>query len=158
MQDSRIADRTSLEELYRTDGPKLWRALAAFTGVPEVASDALAEAYAQSLRRGRDLTSPRAWIWRVAFRMAAGEMQRLRAEGGVPTESGQAAPETLRDLVDALKAISPNQRLAVILHDYADKPIADVCEVMGIARATAYVHLSQGRRRLRALLEEEDDA
>jgi RNA polymerase sigma-70 factor (ECF subfamily) len=158
VQDSRITDRTSLEELYRTDGPKLWRALAAYTAIPEVASDALAEAYAQALRRGDELTSPRAWIWRAAFRIAAGEMQRLRAEGGATIDRGQAAPETLQDLVEALEAISPNQRLAVILHDYADKPIAEVCEVMGIARATAYVHLSQGRRRLRALLEEDDDA
>jgi len=158
VQDSRITDRTSLEELYRTDGPKLWRALAAFTAVPDVASDALAEAYAQALRRGDELTSPRAWIWRAAFRIAAGEMKRLRAEGGTPIDTGQRAPETLLDLVEALEAISPNQRVAVILHDYADKPIAEVCEVMGIARATAYVHLSQGRRRLRALLEEDDDA
>ena len=73
-------------------------------------------------------------------------------------EAAHTPPEPLRDLVDALRAISPNQRLALILHDYADKPINEVCEVMGIARATAYVHLSQGRRRLRALLEENDDA
>lgn len=157
MQDSRVTDRTSLEDLYRSDGPKLWRALAAYTALPEVASDALAEAYAQALRRGGELSSPRAWIWRTAFRIAAGEMQRLRNETGSERDGATQPPESIRDLVSALATISPNQRLAVILHDYADRPISEVCDVMGIARPTVYVHLSQGRRRLRALLEEDND-
>jgi RNA polymerase sigma-70 factor (ECF subfamily) len=151
------ADRT-LEELYRRDGPTLWRALAAYTGLPEVASDALAESYAQALRRGSELSSPAAWIWRAAFRIAAGEMKRISTEAPGTVEMAHAPPDSVRDLVDALKAVSPNQRLALVLHDYADRPMEEVCEVMGITRATAYVHLSQGRRRLRAQLEEVEHA
>ena len=48
------ADSTQqLEALYRDDGDRLWRALLVFAGDPEVASDAVAEAFAQALRRGR---------------------------------------------------------------------------------------------------------
>ena len=126
--------------------------------MPEVASDALAEAFAQALRRGDELTHPSAWIWRAAFRIAAGEMKRLRTEMSAAHESSTEPPEHLQELVEALRSISPNQRLAVILHDYADRPISEVCEVMGIARATVYVHLSQGRHRLRKLLQGDDDA
>ena len=158
MQDAQVSTGLTLEELYRKDGQTLWRALCGYTALPEVASDSLAEAYAQALRRGDALSSPSAWIWRTAFRIAAGEMKRIRTEVAGSVETVGAPPEPLQDLVDALKAISPNQRLAVILHDYADKPISEVCEVMGIARATAYVHLSHGRRRLRDLLKEDDDA
>jgi RNA polymerase sigma-70 factor (ECF subfamily) len=152
-----VSPERSVERLYREEGPTLWRALASYTAMPEVASDALAEAFAQALRRD-DLTNPSGWIWRTAFRIAAGEMKRLRAETAATHEPLTEPPVHLQELVEALRSISPNQRLAIILHDYADRPISEVCEVMGIARATAYVHLSQGRHRLRKLLEEEDDA
>lgn len=33
-----------LEGLYRAQGPRLWRALVAYSGDPEIASDAVAEA------------------------------------------------------------------------------------------------------------------
>jgi RNA polymerase sigma-70 factor, ECF subfamily len=156
VQDARVSPEQSVERLYREEGPTLWRALAGYTGLPEVANDALAEAFAQALRRD-DLSNPSAWIWRAAFRIAAGEMKRLREETSPSSEPSAEPPEDLQPLVEALRLISPNQRLAVILHDYADRPIPEVCDVMGIARATVYVHLSQGRHRLRKLLQEADD-
>ena len=57
-------------------------------------------------------------------------------------------------MIAALRTLSPNQRGAVVLHDYADRPVEEVAATLGMARATVYVHLSQGRRRLRKLLEE----
>jgi hypothetical protein len=53
-------------------------------------------------------------------------------------------------VVEALRQLSPNQRLAVVLHDYADRPVGEVAATLGASRATVYVHLSQGRRRLRS--------
>jgi len=54
--------------LYQQEGPKLWRAVFAYAGDREVASDAVAEAFAQFIRRGGGVREPRAWIWRAAFR------------------------------------------------------------------------------------------
>ena len=65
-------------------------------------------------------------------------------------------PDPVPELVAALARISPNQRLAVILHDYADRPTDEVAQIVGASRATVHVHLSQGRRRLRKLLEDRD--
>jgi DNA-directed RNA polymerase specialized sigma24 family protein len=39
------------------------------------------------------------------------------------------------------------------VHDYADRPTKEVAATLGVSMATVRVHLSQGRRRLRALLE-----
>src|SRR5437870_8933778 len=64
-----------VERIYREDGGRLWRAVLVFAGDPEVASDAVAEAFAQVLRRGRAVRSPGAWVWRAAFRIAAGELK-----------------------------------------------------------------------------------
>jgi DNA-directed RNA polymerase specialized sigma24 family protein len=46
--------------------------------------------------------------------------------------------------------------MAIVLHDYADRPTDEVASVLGVSRATVHVHLSQGRRRLRKLLEDQD--
>jgi DNA-directed RNA polymerase specialized sigma24 family protein len=67
-------------------------------------------------------------------------------------------PDPVRDLVDALKTLSPQQRLAIVLHDYADRPTTEVAAILGSSRATVHVHLSAARKRLRPLLEEHIDA
>ena len=51
-----------IEALYRADADRLWRAVYAFAGDAEIASDAVAEAYAQLLRRGSAVRDPAAWV------------------------------------------------------------------------------------------------
>ena len=144
-----------VEAVYRSEFPKMWRALYGYAGDAEVASDALAEAFARALRdqeRIRDLT---AWTWRVAFRLAAAELRRRGAS--VPgMQPSYEMPPPAPELVSALRQLSPNQRLAIVLHDYADRSTGEVAEALGCSRATVHVHLSQGRRRLRNLLEDAD--
>ncbi|MDP9300497.1 MAG: hypothetical protein M3P43_06340, partial [Actinomycetota bacterium] len=70
-----------IERLYREEGDRLWRAVVAWSGSSHVADDAVSEAFAQALRRGDELHDPMAWIWRVAFRTAAGELKARRREG-----------------------------------------------------------------------------
>ena len=65
-----------LEALFREQSPRLWRSLFSFTGDPDVASDALGEAFAQALARGDAIRDASAWVWRVAFIVARGEMKR----------------------------------------------------------------------------------
>jgi RNA polymerase sigma-70 factor (ECF subfamily) len=143
-----------IEAVFRVDGPRMWRALTAFTGDPDVASDAVAEAFAQALGRRGELRSPSAWIWRTAYLVARGELKSRAGEAStvdVPVEM----PEPVRDIVVALKGLSPNQRTAVLLHDYAGRPTREVAGILGVAPATVRVHLLNGRRRLRYLLEDE---
>src|SRR5688500_11642304 len=72
------AKATGIEELYRSDGDRIWRAVFAFTGDRAVASDAVAEAIAQAIRRGRAIRDPQRWVWRAAFRIAAGDLGKRR--------------------------------------------------------------------------------
>ncbi|HYU58536.1 MAG TPA: RNA polymerase sigma factor [Actinomycetota bacterium] len=144
-----------LEELYREHGGRLWRALVAYAGDPDVASDAMAEAFAQALGRGAALREPMRWVWRVSFRIAAGELKdrRRRASGlSPPVTTGD---EPADELVGLLSRLSPKQRAAIILHYYVGYSIGEVARVIGSSAATVRVHLSQGRKRLRRILEEE---
>lgn len=148
---------TGIERAYREQAPKMWRALLGYTGDPEIASDALAEAFARALRLDGEIRDVPAWTWRVAFRLAAGELRRRREVPTASEPTGYEMPEPVPELMRALRVLSPNQRLAVVLHDYGDRPTAEVAAIIGCSRATVHVHLSQGRHRLRDLLEDQDD-
>ena len=150
--------RDAVERVWRDDGPRLWRSLVAFGGDPELASDAMAEAFAQALGRGAAVETPDRWIWRAAFRIAAGELKehgRVAASVGPPPSASM--PEPVADLVHALRSLSPNQRAAAVLSLYADMSTRDVARILACSQATVRVHLSQARRRLRVLLEETDE-
>lgn len=55
------ADR-DFEDLYREHADRLWRAVFAYGGDSEVASDAVSEAFAQCLARGSAVRSPGRWV------------------------------------------------------------------------------------------------
>jgi RNA polymerase sigma factor (sigma-70 family) len=63
-------------------------------------------------------------------------------------------PEPQHDLVVALASLTANQRAALVLRHYAGYPTREVAAILGCSAATVRVHLSQGRRRLRRLLED----
>ncbi|MGH2673487.1 MAG: RNA polymerase sigma factor, partial [Actinomycetota bacterium] len=83
--------------------------------------------------------------------LASAELRRGRRP--VP-EFGTAEPvsTSLGPLVDALRALSPNQRATVVLRYEADLPVGEIARRMGMSTATVRVHLHRGRNRLRELL------
>jgi RNA polymerase sigma-70 factor (ECF subfamily) len=145
-----------IERLYRERGDRIWRAVLAFAGDAEVASDAVAEAFAQVLRRGEDVRDPERWVWRAAFRIASGELKERRKRPVVETIGAYEMEEPARDLVVALGTLSEKQRRAVVLHDAAGYPAGEVARIIGSTEAAVRVHLMRGRRRLRALLKDDD--
>jgi len=147
-----------IERLYRERGDRIWRGLLAFSGDPEVASDAVAEAFAKLLGRGEGIRDPERWVWRAAFRIAAGELKERRRTEVTVTAGSYEMEEPARDLVVALGALSERQRAAVVLHDAAGYPAREVARIVGSTEAAIRVHVMRGRRRLRQLLREDDDA
>ncbi len=145
-----------VERLYRTEGARLWRAVMAYSGDREIANDAVAEAFAQVLARGEAVRELLPWLWRSAYRIAAGELKARSRSAAALAEVPYEMPEPVADLVAALARLTQKQRAAVVLHDYADLTTAEVARIMGIASATVRVHVSQARRRLRRQLEVRD--
>lgn len=140
----------------------LWRALVAWSGSPDVADEALAESFAQLLRRGAEVRDPAAWAWRSAFRLAAGDLQRRRAAAGRQADGEHVIaqlpgrldrlPDDAIDLVRALARLSDQQRRCVALVDVAGHTAPSAAAVLGTSAATVRVQLMRARRRLRALL------
>ncbi len=151
-----VEPRTELERLYRKDGARLWRSLLAFTGDPEVAKDSMAEAFAQALGRGDAIRDQDRWVWRAAFRIASGEMKQRSQRRTLGDDRSYEMSEPPTDLLRVLRQLSPKQRGAIILHFYAGYSTREVAAILGSTMGTVRVHISQGRRRLRRLLEMED--
>ena len=156
----RLSDNDDLDALYREEAPRLWRALTAYAGDGDVAQDAVSEAFAQAITRGDEIRSVKRWVWKAAYRIAAGELKRRRTL----VEMGAAGPvvpdfsdEPAGEVRTALSELSEMQRAAIVLHYYAGYPARDIARITGSTPAAVWVHLSRGRRAMRRMLEGDDD-
>jgi RNA polymerase sigma-70 factor, ECF subfamily len=148
-------DESAVEHSYRSQGDKLWRALLLFSSDPEIASDAVAEAFAQALRRGDAIRDVDRWVWRAAFRLARGELQRRRRTGPLP-DLPIEMPEPTVDMVRALVRLSPKQRGAVILRLYAGYSAEEAARILGTTASAVGSHLARARARLREEMDGSD--
>jgi RNA polymerase sigma-70 factor (ECF subfamily) len=150
--------RADLEAMYRNLGNDLWRSVYAYCGgVGEIADDAVSEAFAQAGTRLGEIRNLRPWLFRAAFRIAAGELQRRRRwSEGFDLAPSALAPDEGRthDLLDLLRTLSPNQRGALVLRDLYGYPSKETGRILGISEVAVRVHLHAAHRRLRGLLEE----
>jgi RNA polymerase sigma-70 factor (ECF subfamily) len=186
VQDARVVTSASgsspglpldrLREAYDRTHDRLWRSLRAWSGSREVADEAAAEAFAQAARRGDELRDVEAWVWRAAFRIAAGELRRRQqrpipagdaldmmvAYGPGPASaegnpgSHHDLPDAAAHLVEALAQLSTQQRACVVLRDVAGLTATETARVLGTSPGTVRVQVFRSRRVLRALLEAHD--
>lgn len=148
------AIRPSIEEVYRTIGDRLWRAVYAYSGDKAVTDDAVAETFAQALRRDGAIRHPERWVWRACFRIAAGILQdRRRWVEYDPERLDRAADETPDGLVGELARLTDRQRACLVLHYYGGYPTADIAHILNISGAAARMSLTRGRRALRTVIE-----
>jgi RNA polymerase sigma factor (sigma-70 family) len=154
---SRADQQGRFDAVFREHGVRLCRSLVLFTGDPDVAADAVAEAFAQAIRRGNEIETPLAWITKAAYRIAAGELQERRRASWPLVERGYEMPEPALDLVTALAQLSPKQRAAAVLHFYDGYTKAETAKLIGSTASAVGVHLFRARQKLRALLGDEDD-
>lgn len=143
--------------LFREEYPRIVRTAYLMVGEREAAEDIAQEAFARLYARWARVSRydrPGAWVRRVAIRLAARAIQRRRF---IPLVEPPAVPAGRDpDLHRALLQLPHAQRAAVVLHYLEDRPVDDVAALMGCSPSTAKVHLHRGRKRLAALLGEED--
>jgi len=94
---------------------------------------------------------PEAWARRVLFNLALNEHRRWGREQawsdvGAPVVDGPS--ERHLALVQALRSLPPDQRKALVLHDGAGVPVAQVADEIGVPEGTVKSWLSRGRAKL----------
>jgi RNA polymerase sigma-70 factor (ECF subfamily) len=116
--------------LYEREFPKLAGYLTALTGDPEVAREATQEAFTRLFARWRRVHEPRGFVYVVGTNLCkhhwrqGGRERSAVTSLGITSEHGRSAHDPwLRDLVERLPG---HLREAVLLHYYADLPVAEV--------------------------------
>jgi RNA polymerase sigma-70 factor (ECF subfamily) len=148
-----------VEEVFRSCGGQVWRAVVAMTaGRVDIADDVTAEAFARLLVYQDGVRDPPAWVFRTAFRLAAAEMRRERQAVPGLTIEAQARDTVVlsEELTTALLSLSAQQRVAVFLHYFADHPVDEVGRLTGTSVTAVKVRLHRARRALRTSLEAEE--
>ena len=151
----KVTHVSDIERTYRDSGDRLWWALLAYTGDPEVARDAAAEAYARALAAADSIRDPAAWIWRVAFRVATTEIRQRRDIQSALEATYEIDDRSLEVLL-ALSKLSSRQRAAFVLFYLDDRTTEEIADLLAISKATVSVHLHRARRRLRLILGDDD--
>lgn len=145
----------AIRDVYDADHARLWRSVYGFARSRHVADEAVAEAFAQALRRGGAIDDVRAWVWRSAFAIARGELQRRGTDPVVAGEDrGVAAePSGLGAVLDALSEMSESDRELLVLCHIGGWTASELAPLLGASSAALRVRLHRATRRARAVLE-----
>jgi RNA polymerase sigma factor (sigma-70 family) len=155
VDDVRVTEASEIERVYREVGDRLWWALLAYTGDREIASDAAAEAFARALASPETIRDLTAWVWRVAFRVAT-TLVRTPARPTGDREMSYEIDDRVGEVIRELKRLPHRQRAVFVLFYLEDRPTQEIAELLGMSPATVSVHLHRARRKLRAILGDDD--
>jgi RNA polymerase sigma factor (sigma-70 family) len=146
------------EEWYAREHPRVLAAMAARAGDVRMAEEVTAEAFTRALERWervREMESPGGWVHRVATNLVKRRKRRqlveqtlLRREAPEP-----AAPAMVdSELWEAVRALSPRQRTAIIYRFVGDLPHKKIAEAMSCSEEAARRNVHEGLRKLREVL------
>ncbi|WP_250028166.1 RNA polymerase sigma factor SigJ [Paractinoplanes maris] len=150
-------------EAFEAERPHLVSVAYRMLGSVAEAQDVVQEAWLRYTRAGDDdIRDLRAWLITVTGRLCLDVLKSARVareaytgqwlpECFVDPDAGPAAQAEQRDevglaLLVVLERLSPEQRVALVLHDAFAVPYGEVAAVLGTSEATARQHAARGRR------------
>lgn len=137
------------------------------------AEDVVADAWMRWSGHADEVADPRAWLTRVVARLAVDHLRSARvrretyvgpwlpepvltgpwfgAAGPVDPLDALVADESVRlAFLVVLDRLTPEQRVAIVLHDVLGTGFAEVASVLGCSVESARQHAARGRRRIDA--------
>lgn len=148
------------ERVVAEHGDVVWRVCRGLLAEHD-AEDAWSETFLAAMQAwGRfEGDRVRGWLVTIAHRKSLDVLRGARrvvlSEDGVPDRPVEGGGRDL-DLWDALAALPDRQRSAVVLHHLGGLPFAEIADRDGAAPTAVRKAASDGVRRLRNLLQEED--
>jgi RNA polymerase sigma factor (sigma-70 family) len=144
-------DRAKWEDLYRQAFPDVYRAVLAAVLDPDIALDAVHDAFEAGLRRPPETDANLAgWLFRVAIRRA------LRARLRRPAVStGVAHADEFDRALDRiesarlLRLLTPRQRAVVVAHYFLGLRQEEVARLLGMRRGTVGSTITHALARMR---------
>ena len=127
----------------------------------ELAQETFLRAY-RAMARGETWENPRAWLYRVASRLAANDHRRRKLLQWVPLGDRDPAPgpspaeatATRLDFQAALNRLPPRYRAPLLLAAVADYRVAEIADILGLGSSAVKMRLSRAREMLRRAYDE----
>ncbi|WP_442277597.1 RNA polymerase sigma factor [Terrabacter sp. 2YAF2] len=150
----------NVSELFDAHYGRLAGWTARLVGDTELGHDFATEAFARLVRDGGTVHEPRAWLYTVTANLVRDHWRKRSREGaaygrlGAPSGSIDRDSATVLTVREVVLALPDALRLPVILHYYADLPVAAVAERLGKSEGAIKRDLFDARRRMAAQLED----
>jgi len=170
--------REALSRALVDHGDRLYSLALRVTRDPDLAADAVQEAFATALERAGDFrgeASLGTWLHRIVYNKAIDLLRKRGKESALPDEetvspgsdddlftgrpSWSRPPdeillgaETVAALERAVGELTPLQRAVFEMREVEGRTTDEVAEILEIPAGTVRVHLHRARMRLRALL------
>jgi RNA polymerase sigma-70 factor (ECF subfamily) len=146
-------------------GPALVGYARLLTGDHDSAQDLVQEALAKAWSRrraGADISSLEGYVRKAVLTTYLDQYRRRRLWQGrahlfvtpEATAATATATETATDLASALRHLPPRERACVVLRFYDDLTVAGIADRLGLSDGTVKRYLSDGTKRLGALMGE----
>jgi RNA polymerase sigma-70 factor (sigma-E family) len=148
-------DPADLADLFSEQYAPMVRLAFLMTGSNEVAEDVVQDAFSRLHVKWDRTENPGGYL-RVSVLNGCRSWHRKRARERdrrhLVAVDDTVSPEA-RELLDALRVLSHEQRAAVVLRYYEDRAIDEIAEALGARPGTVKSHLHRGLARLREVLE-----
>lgn len=170
--------REALSRALVDHGDRLYALALRVTRDPDLAADAVQEAFATALERAGDFrgeASLGTWLHRIVYNKAIDLLRRRGKEAVLPDEDAMTAgpddhlltrspswsrppdeillgAESVAALEKAVAELTPLQRVVFEMREVEGRTTDEVAEILEIPAGTVRVHLHRARMRLRSLL------
>ncbi len=171
-----LAEELQFEEIVRRHEEFVFRVLTRLTGSREQVEDLAQEVFLRLYRGIEDFRGEAkltTYLYRIALNVAQDEWKRRRREqahtslsdpdagwenrlahAGANAEEQLRQRETLREVNEALGALSEMERGALVLFHQEECTYEQIAQVLQLPVNTVRTHLHRGRERLRSILKE----
>lgn len=160
-EERAIETEHALYRLFCQYSGPICRYLARLTGDPHRAEDLTQETFVRAyvaLERGARWDNPRAWLYRVASRLAINEHRRQKLIQWLPLWSTDVdpAPEveaTVAERLAVCDALSPRYKIPLVLYASEGYSVAEVAEMLELSTGAVKVRLYRARIKFRRVYE-----
>ncbi|WP_269931535.1 RNA polymerase sigma factor [Aminobacter sp. HY435] len=149
--------------------PRLRRYARALMRDRDAADDLVQDCLERALLRmesWRTGESPRRWLFTIMHHLFIDHVRKVNRRGeaailpldaheALATPGMQAETVASREIVDALQAISPDRRAALVMVGIEGFSYAEAATMLGIPAGTLMSRIARGREELRALLDDQ---
>lgn len=154
-------DTDAFGELFRRHKDRMWGVALRTCGNPDLAADAVQDAFISALRRSDSYRGDAAvttWLHRITVNACLDRLRRQKPTSELPEYDLTDGSDAPRDVdirltvQEALAKIPEQQRAALVLVDMYAVPVAEAAEILGVAEGTVKSRCFRGRAALAEIL------